>query len=59
MSGGVSVNAELVKKAKEAIKIGRLNGRVINVSEAFKKFPVEKEMHKGRIESFKKEDVDK
>ena len=53
------MNAELVKKAKEAIKIGRLNGRVINVSEAFKKFPVEKEMHKGRIESFKKEDVDK
>lgn len=49
---GDFVNESLIKQAKEAIKSGRKKGRVLDVSEAFKKYPVENEVHKGSLEYF-------
>ena len=40
---------ELIKKLQES-------GRIKDVDEAFKEFPVEKEWHKGDIDSFLRED---
>jgi len=52
------MNSALIKKAKEAIELGRKNGRVLDVSEAFKLYPVEEEVHEGKLEYFKnKENV--
>ena len=42
----------LIEKAKKAILSGRKKGRVLDVSEAFKKYPVENEIHKGKLEYF-------
>lgn len=49
------MNAELIKQAKEAVTQGRENGRIVDISEAFKKYSVADEMHKGKIEYFKNE----
>jgi hypothetical protein len=46
----MSINNQSVERAKEIIERGRENGRVLNVSEAFKMYPAEKEEHKGKIE---------
>ena len=54
MKGVDFVNELLIKQAKEAIKAGRKKGRVLDVSEAFKKYPVENEIHKGKLEYFQK-----
>ena len=49
------MDKEVVKKAKEAIILGRKNGRVLNISKAFDKYPVINEVHKGKPEYFKNE----
>ena len=42
----------LIEKTKKAIASGRKAGRVLDISEAFKKYPVENEIHKGKPEYF-------
>ena len=39
-----------MSRAKEIIARGREKGRVLHVSEAFKKYPVREEEHKGKLE---------
>ena len=45
-------NKELIEKLKQ-------NGKIKDVSEAFKEFPAEEEWHKGNIDSFIREDTEK
>ena len=59
MKGVDFVNELLSKQAKEAINAGRKKGRVLDVSEAFKKYPVENEIHKGTLEYFQKKGKNK
>ena len=40
----------LVSKNRELIKKGKSKNRVLPVSEAFKMYPVEDEVHEGKIE---------
>ena len=47
------MNESLIKQAKKAIASGRKKGRVLDVSEAFKKYSVKNEIHKGKLEYFK------
>ena len=43
-----------INKMKKLIATGRQKGKVLPVSEAFRRFPVEEEVHKGKIEFVKK-----
>ena len=45
-------NSDLIEKLKK-------NGRIKDASEAFEEFPVEEEWHKGDINNFFKEDIEK
>lgn len=45
-------NSDLIEKLKK-------NGRIRDASEAFEEFPVEEEWHKGDINNFFKEDIEK
>ena len=42
----------LIEQARKAISSGRKKERVLDVSEAFKKYPVENEIHEGKLECF-------
>ena len=46
---------ELVLEMEELIKIGEAQGKVLHISEAFEMYPVEEEVHKGKIEYWKGE----
>lgn len=56
MRGCDSVNKTLIERAKEAIEMGKKNGRILDISEAFKKYPIEDEIHKGKLEYFQQKD---
>jgi hypothetical protein len=43
------MDEKLVSRMKELTKLSKENGNIVPVSEAFKKFPVEEEVHKGDI----------
>jgi hypothetical protein len=42
---------------KELTKISKANGNIVPVSEAFKNFPVEEEVHKGDISFWEQQEV--
>lgn len=44
------------EELSEFLKIAYKYGKVKNLEEAFKEFPVEEEWHKGKIENVVKED---
>ena len=44
------MNEESVAKMKELTKEGYQKGKVLHVSEAFRKYPVEEEPHKGKLD---------
>jgi len=46
------VNDKLIEKSKRAVELARKNGRILDVSEAFKRYPVENEWHKGKLENW-------
>ena len=46
----MAIPQELIQEMKELIKRGRENGKILPLSEAFRMYPVEEEVHKGRIE---------
>ena len=50
------MNKKLMKQAKEAVLLSRKNGRILDVSEAFKKYPAENEIHESKLQHFKRED---
>ena len=41
-----------IERAKKIVDSGIKAGRVMDVSEAFKRYPVEEEYHKGKVELF-------
>ena len=43
------------KNRNELISRGREYGQVLNVAEAFRKYPVEEEIHKGKLEYWTRE----
>ena len=46
------MNEELKRQFKEAVEKGRNSGRVLDISEAFKRYPVSDEAHKGNPDYF-------
>ena len=44
------MNSELSNRAKEILARGREKGRVLNVSEAFIKYPAAEYNHEGNLE---------
>ena len=46
------MNEKLIEKANKAIELAYKNGRVLDISEAFIKYPVENEWHKGKLENW-------
>jgi len=40
----------ILEKSKKAVELARKNGRILDVSEAFKLYPPENEWHKGKLE---------
>jgi hypothetical protein len=47
-----SMNDRLREKSRKAVELARKNGRILDVSEAFKKYPVENEWHKGELKNW-------
>ena len=54
-TNGNSVNSKSSSRIKAIIARGREKGRVLNVAEAFTKYPVEEEAHKGKLEYWSQE----
>ena len=48
---------ELTTEMKKLAEIGKKQGKVLPVSEAFKVYPVEEEVHKGKIDFWNKGDI--
>ena len=46
----MAIPKESITKMKELTKIAKEKGLIIPLSEAFRMFPVEEEIHKGKIE---------
>lgn len=51
------MDKESILKMKELIEMGRQNGKVLPVSEAFKIHPPEDEAHQGKIEYWESKGV--
>ena len=51
------ISAESIEKMSKLIGIAREQGKVIHVSEAFEKYPVEDEFHEDTFESFVQEET--
>ena len=51
-------SSQETRSRKELIARGREAGRVLHVSEAFTKYPVEDEDHKGKLDYWTEEDSD-
>ena len=49
------MKSEVSNRTKEIIARGREKGRVLNISEAFINYPVEKEVHEGKLEYWTQE----
>ncbi|MCL2638512.1 MAG: hypothetical protein FWD48_09100 [Oscillospiraceae bacterium] len=47
---------KLIKEMKELNKIAREKGRILTIDEAFELYPVEEEVHKGKLEYWTKGD---
>ena len=54
-TSGHAAKIESTNRVKSIIERGREKGRVINVAEAFIKYPVEEEEHKGKLEYWTQE----
>jgi len=51
--GWWKMSEKIIEKSKRAVELARKNGRILDVSEAFIRYPVENEWHKGKIENWK------
>lgn len=45
-----------MKKNKKLLDFAKEKGRIKDVKEAFKEYPVEEEWHKGKVENIKKKE---
>ena len=54
-TSGYNANNKSSSRVKAIIARGREKGRVLNVAEAFTKYPVEEEAHKGKLEYWSQE----
>ena len=50
----VAINPNLTSKMQELVTFARKNNKVMTLSEAFQKYPVEDEWHKGEIKNILK-----
>ena len=51
------MSEKTIEKSRRAVELAKKNGRVLDVSEAFIRYPVENEWHKGKLENWEQRGI--